>query len=153
MADRWLDIYEHGHSGPVNRALHWICAPLLVCSLVGILWALPVPAAFRASDSVINWGTLFIMAIIVYYFIISIRLAIGSLPFIVFIALVIARLDMLATPLWKISVLALAISALGLYTGHQLDGNRTSVLRDLLYAPIAPLWILGSLYRQLGIRY
>jgi hypothetical protein len=56
--------------------------PILVLGTVGILWSLPVPEEFARISPVLNWGSVFLMAAVVYYFIISIPLAIGMLPFV-----------------------------------------------------------------------
>ena len=75
--DIWLEEYGESHQNPVNKAIHWICVPLIALSLVGVLWDLPVPRAFADISPVMNWGMLFLMASIVYYFILSPRLALG----------------------------------------------------------------------------
>ena len=51
--------------------------PLVVIGTVGLLWSLPVPDRFYAISPLVNWGSLFLMAATVYYFIISVPLAIG----------------------------------------------------------------------------
>ena len=73
----WLDEYGESHQNPVNKTIHWICVPLIALSLVGVLWDLPVPGAFEDISPAMNWGMLFLMAAIVYYFILSPRLAVG----------------------------------------------------------------------------
>ena len=80
-ADHWLRKY--GESEEPATLLRWLCVPAIVVGLVGLLWSLPVPEAFRASSTALNWGTVFLSAALVYYFMISIPLAFGSLPFIV----------------------------------------------------------------------
>ena len=41
--DQWLEEYGESHRNPANKLLHWICVPIIVVSLVGLLWYLPVP--------------------------------------------------------------------------------------------------------------
>ncbi|MEJ2523877.1 MAG: DUF962 domain-containing protein, partial [Gammaproteobacteria bacterium] len=73
----WLDEYGESHQNPTNKLIHWICVPVIVFSVVGILWSLPVPAAFEDISPAMNWAVLFAMAAIVYYFILSPSLALG----------------------------------------------------------------------------
>ena len=42
----WLDEYGESHRNPANKTLHWICVPLILLSLIGLLWSIPVPAAW-----------------------------------------------------------------------------------------------------------
>lgn len=152
-ADHWLAAYDIGHSKLSNRVLHWACSPIFVSSIVGLLWSLPTPEIFDRSSQILNWGTLFVMATIVYYFIMSISLAIGVLPFIFALLSGIAWIDRLETPLWLISLTCFALASAGQFVGHMLEGGKASLIRDLHYAAIAPLWTLAALYRRLGIPY
>ena len=34
----WLDAYGESHQNPVNKKIHWICVPLIMLSLLGLLW-------------------------------------------------------------------------------------------------------------------
>lgn len=151
-ADEWLERYARDHDHPLDRLLHGFSIPLVVVGAVGLLWSVPVPAAFAASG-IVNWGTIFLMAAVVYYFIVSITLALGMLPFVVLVAVAVGRLNGLATPLWVMSAAALGVAAAGQLLGHMLERKPASVLRDLNFVMIGPLWLLAGLYRRLHIPY
>jgi len=152
-ADQWLDEYAHSHTNNINMVLHWICVPLIVLSLVGLLWSLPVPLAFREISPVLNWGTSFLMAAVVYYFIISLSLAFGILPFIVIVVAGIVWLETLSTPLWISSGAIFVTAWIGQFAGHILEGRKPSFFRDLQFLMIGPLWLLAKIYRRIGIPY
>ncbi|WP_428100284.1 DUF962 domain-containing protein [Candidatus Rariloculus sp.] len=152
-ADKWLDEYGRNHGHAANKALHWVCVPLIVASLIGLLWSLPVPETFRQSSPVLNWGTLFIMASVVYYFILSLSLAFGILPFLVLVVVIVSRLDGLETPLWLISGVVFALAWAGQFIGHRIEGKPPSFFQDLQYLMIGPLWLLAAVYRRLRIPY
>jgi uncharacterized membrane protein YGL010W len=152
-AEDWLAAYDVGHNKLSNRVIHWVCSPVTVSSIVGLLWSLPTPEIFERSSDVLNWGSLFVMAAIVYYFIMSISLAIGVLPFLFALIVGILWIDRLDTPLWLISLACLGLASVGQFIGHMLEGGKGSLMRDLHYAAIAPLWTLAALYRRLGIPY
>src|SRR2546430_16945654 len=75
----WLTEYGARHEHPSNKLLHWICVPPIVLSLLGILWSLPVPAAFADSSPWLNWATLPAAAARAYYLALSPALAVGVL--------------------------------------------------------------------------
>jgi uncharacterized membrane protein YGL010W len=153
LAEHWLQSYGVDHTHPGNRLLHWICVPLMVVSVVGLLWSLPVPEHFARAPSVLNWGTLFLMATIVYYFLMSLRLALGMLPFLLGVILIVNWLAALTPRLWALCTVLLLVASVGLFVGHQLEGRRGSVLRDLYYLMLGPIWLLATVYRRLRVPY
>jgi uncharacterized membrane protein YGL010W len=152
-ADSWLAAYEADHISPATRALHWICVPATVVGVVGLLWSLPIPRAFQQSPAVLNWGTLFLMAAMVYYFIMSISLGIGMLPFVIGVIVAVAWLDSLPTPLWALAGALFSVGWCGQLAGDWIERRRPSLLKDLMFLMLGPIWLLASVYRQLGIRY
>lgn len=149
----WLDDYGESHRNPVNKAIHWICVPLIAMSVVGILWDLPVPEAFRKISPVMNWGVLFLMASIVYYFILSPRLAVGMLLVTAAFVVCLVWLDGFATPLWQICTAIFVLAWIGQFIGHLVEGERPSFFKDLQFLMIGPLWLLSFVYRWLGISF
>jgi uncharacterized membrane protein YGL010W len=149
----WLDEYGESHQNPTNKAIHWICVPLIALSLIGVLWDLPVPAAFADISPVMNWGMLFMMASVVYYFIMSPRLAVGMVLLMFVFALLLGWLDRLQTPLWQICVAVFVLAWIGQFIGHIAEGKRPSFFKDLQFLMIGPLWLLSFIYQRLGIRY
>jgi uncharacterized membrane protein YGL010W len=157
-ADFWLDRYSRHHRHRLNRVLHAVAVPLAVLGLTGLLWSLPVPAAFSEISPALNWGTAFLLAAVVYYFILSIPLAIGLLPFVLAITGILGQLDRLSPEgfspaLWQ-SSLVLFLAALVLQAlGHLREGGRLRVLEDLHYLMIGPVWMMAGAFRRLGIPY
>ena len=82
-SDGWLYRYEKTHGDITYPSLYWAAVPMVVLGTVGLLWTLPIPDEFFEISPLLNWGTTFLMAAAVYYFIISVSLAIGLLPFVV----------------------------------------------------------------------
>ena len=79
--DNWLLRYERNHADLQNPFVYWAAVPMVVIGTVGLLWSLPVPVEFYEISPFLNWGSVFLMAATVYYFIISLSIAIGMLPF------------------------------------------------------------------------
>ena len=153
LSAAWLAAYDAGHTHGPNRALHWFCAPLFTAGCIGLLSCLPVPAALTSLSPAFHWGTLFVMASIVYYFIMSITLALGVIPFLAAVLAVIAWLEAQSAPVLLCSAIALLVAASGQFIGHRLEGGQASLMRDLHYVAIAPIWVLAAIYRKLGIPY
>ena len=153
FTDEWLRASGEDHTHRINKLLHWICVPLIVMSLIGLLWSLPVPEEFSRASPTLNWGTLFLLASVVYYFIMSISLAFGILPFVIAVVGVVAWVDSLSVPLWLVSGVVFVIAWLGQFIGHVFEGKRPSFFKDLQFLMIGPLWLLASVYQRLRIPY
>ena len=148
----WLALYERDITHAANRLIHRVCAPLFFVSLLGILWCIPVPGTLEAQLAALNWATLFAMATVVYYFVMSITLALGSLPFIAASLGGMAWLEQTGAPLLTIASVVFLVASLGQFIGYRLQSGG-SLLHDLLYCVIGPIWVLAALYRRLGIPY
>ncbi|MEL7312539.1 MAG: Mpo1-like protein [Pseudomonadota bacterium] len=151
--ERWLNAYAVSHQNPVNKRIHWLCVPAIVVSLIGILWALPVPSAMRDLSSFLNWGSLFLAAAMVYYLALSPRLALGMIPVTLAIVAVVSWMATLPVSLVVLSVAIFVIAWVGQFIGHKIEGQKPSFFEDVQFLMIGPLWILAAAYRQLGVRY
>lgn len=152
-SDQWLIDYGENHRDIGRAGLYWLAIPLLVVGIVGLLWSLPVPEAFFNISPFLNWGTAFLMATIVYYFIISVSLAIGMLPFMFGVAALASWLSASQYPLVPVSAGLTGGAVLGLWLGRHGKGGTSAVLRDIQLVMIAPIWLLSILYRRLGIPF
>ena len=48
-ADQWLDEYGSSHRNQTNEVLHWICVPVILWCVLGLLWITPFPGSIRAA--------------------------------------------------------------------------------------------------------
>ena len=146
--------YGESHRNPVNKKIHFVCVPLIMVSLIGLLWSIPVPAVLEALPISLNWAVPFLLLALGYYSALSRSLTVGM----VFVAVALAGasygLDRIGDPkLWQISAAIFAVAWIGQFVGHKIEGARPSFLKDLQFLMIGPLWILGNIYRRLGIKY
>jgi hypothetical protein len=151
--ERWLTDYGESHRDISFAAIYWVAVLTLVIGTVGMFWSLPVPYEFEKISPILNWGSTFLMASVVYYFIISMPLAIGMLPFVFGVAAVQIWLIESPLSLTRISTVLFALSLAGLYLGHHANGGIRAVFRDIQLMMIAPAWLLSVLYRKFGIPY
>lgn len=151
--DGWLAEYGENHRDIANPAAYWPAVLILVVGTVGMLWSLPIPEAFIEISPVLNWGSAFLMAALIYYFILSIALAIGMLPFVVGVSVLQVWIVASALPLSGISAALFVIGVSGLYVGRHATGGVRAVFSDIQLMMIGPAWMLSNLYRRLGIPY
>jgi len=153
-AKQWLGEYAVSHQHPLNVKMHWVCVPLIMLSIVGLLSLLPFNLEILSQYPYLNhWG--FVLAVVasIYYFFLSIPLFAGMIPVMALMLGGVHLLSTLSTPLWQSSLAIFVVSWIGQFYGHKVEGKKPSFLKDLQFLMIGPLWLISKLYRRYGISY
>ena len=129
--DGWLQRYEDTHQNLRNPVVYWAAVPMIVVGTVGFFWDLPVPPEFLDISPLLNWGSAFLMATAIYYFIISLSLAIGMLPFLLCLAAVHQWLAASPWPHTGVSIALLVAGTVGLLLGRWGKGGFLGVVEDI----------------------
>ncbi|MGB9429250.1 MAG: Mpo1-like protein [Gammaproteobacteria bacterium] len=149
----WLDEYGESHRNPANKTLHWMCLPLIVLSLVGLLWSIPAPRAFVQVSPLANWGVLLVILALIYYYALTWRLALGMTVVMVIVIAIVYGASRLPAPLWLVSVIVFVVAWIGQFVGHKIEGKKPSFFKDIQFLLIGPLWLLAFFYRRLSLAY
>lgn len=143
-----LDQYSVSHKNPINKMIHWICVPLIMWSLLGILWLIPIPAGIV----MLNGAIIVSVAALIYYLNLSPGLAAGMLPVVAVMLIIVQAVDQSGARLWVVCSVVFVIAWIGQFIGHAIEGRRPSFLEDVRFLLIGPLWLLAFVYARLGIR-
>lgn len=148
--DRWFASYGDDHRHPVNQRIHVVCVPLILWSVIALLWCIPSPATlFR--DGV--FAGVAMLGAALFYYRHSRSLGLGMA--LVFVGLgLLTRVLHTALGPQNLAMLAAAVFVvawIGQFVGHKVEGRKPSFLTDLTYLLIGPAWVLAKLYRRLGI--
>lgn len=152
--DRLLDEYGESHQNATNKAIHWLCVPVIVWTVVALLWSLPFPLTLEGSPLPINWATVVLVLAQIYYFRLSIRLGLGLLIYNVAMLAIAAWVDSHAPwPLWQVALALFVLAWIGQFIGHQIEGKKPSFFKDVQFLLIGPAWLMSFIYRAAGVRY
>ncbi len=151
--EQWLSEYGESHQNRTNKILHWICVPLIVFSLLGLLWSIQTPALFSSLPFLFNWAIVLIFLVMLYYVFISPKLALGMLLVTAVLIAVLHWIDSWSLPLWLLSLIVFVAAWIGQFIGHQIEGKRPSFFKDVQFLLIGPLWLLSFVYKKLGLSY
>lgn len=147
-----LEEYGESHRHPLNKAIHWVCVPLIIFSLLGLLWLMPFPD-IRMGILTLNICSLLIIISLIYYLILSWQLAIGMLIYSVLMYGLIFWLAGTTKSFLLICFFVFVVAWIGQFIGHHIEGKRPSFFKDIQFLLIGPIWLLSDLYRRLGIQY
>ena len=125
----WLDEYSESHQDKTNKAIHWVCVPAILFSIVGIL------AHFSALLT-----ALILVLTFVFYAHLDLVLAVAMAALLVVMAGLIFILPVGVGFYIAIFVLAW----IGQFYGHKVEGKKPSFFKDLQSLLIGPLWCMDA---------
>jgi len=131
--------YGESHRNPVNKAIHWICVPLITWSVVAALWAWSPAAAYIG-----------IALALAFYAWLSPTIAVGMLAV---LALMVYPLTQLGGNALAVAAVVFVLAWIGQFVGHLIEGRKPSFFEDVKFLLVGPAWLLGFIYRRAGIRY
>jgi len=155
--DALLAEYGESHQNTTNKAIHWICVPLIFFSVVALNASIPAGALEKLAgqiDAFTNWATLVLLLAIIYYVSLSIPLTFGLVLFAIGcleLAYFISQLSVL--PLWQTALIIFVVAWIGQFYGHKIEGKKPSFLKDLQFLLIGPAWLMHFIYKKIGIPY
>jgi uncharacterized membrane protein YGL010W len=138
-ADALFDRYGAHHRNPVNKAVHWICVPLILWSIAGLLWSATPLAAYVALAGALG-----------FYLWLSVPIAIGMA---LVLAIMLYALSWLGDRTFVVSATVFVAAWIGQFVGHAIERSRPSFAEDVRSFLVAPAWLLAFVYRRLGIPY
>lgn len=154
--DALLSEYGESHQNETNKAIHWICVPLIFFSVVGLVASIPsgMVQNFLGTNPYANWATVVLVLAIVYYVTLSIPLSLGMMLFsalCLFGVNYIVQLNI--APLWAVCLGIFVLAWIGQFYGHKVEGKKPSFFKDLQFLLIGPAWLMHFVYKKIGIPY
>ncbi len=157
--DMLFDKYAESHQNPSNEIIHWICVPLIVFSLLGLVWAIPFPhiGFLGKYNGYLNWASFLIAFSVYYYLKLSPVLSYLMLLLIFGMSMIIVQLEKWEASggpaLWLVCLVIFVIAWIGQFIGHKIEGKKPSFLDDVKFLLIGPIWLLHFICKKVGLRY
>ena len=155
--DALLLEYGESHQNATNKAIHWICVPLIFFSVIGLIASIPsgfVQNVMGEGNPYATWATVLLVLATVYYVSLSVSLGIGMMLFsLICIMLINMIVQMNVAPLWLICIIIFVVAWIGQFYGHKVEGKKPSFLKDIQFLLIGPAWLMHFVYKKIGIPY
>jgi uncharacterized membrane protein YGL010W len=137
--DQLLAHYGESHRHPRNGAIHCVAIPLIMVSLLGLMYSVHPWLAY-----------VFVAASMVYYARLSLVFFIAMAIWSAASLLVVQALGALVLP---VSIGVFVLAWIAQFVGHRIEGKKPSFFEDLQYLWVGPLFVLGKLFGRLGVRW
>jgi uncharacterized membrane protein YGL010W len=138
--DQLLAHYGESHRDPRNGAIHCVAIPLIMASLVGLMYSLHPWIAY-----------VFLAASMVYYARLGSWVFFATMAAVSILAILIVQA--LGSVLLPVSIAVFVLAWIAQFVGHKIEGRKPSFFEDLQYLWVGPLFVLAKLFGKLGIRW
>ena len=148
--------YGESHQNETNKAIHWVCVPLIFLSVLGLLASIPAGTveSFLGESPYANWAGVALVLVLVYYVSLSVPLAVGMMLFGALCIFILHKLDAFqVAPLWLLSIAIFVVAWIGQFYGHKVEGKKPSFLKDIQFLLIGPAWLMHFIFKKIGIPY
>lgn len=137
--DILLEHYGSSHKNTTNELIHFVAIPLIMLSIVGLMYALNpwVAYAFMAASMVYyaRLSTVFLIAMVVWS------------------VLLFWLITLMGDRVWQTSLVIFVGAWIAQFIGHHLEGKKPSFFEDIQYLWVGPLFVLSKLFRKIGIHW
>lgn len=137
--DTLIAHYSESHRHAMNEAIHCVCVPLIMFSLVGLVYA--------AHPAV---AVVFLLASLIYYARLSWR---AFVLMGVWTSGLLAGIVALQEQLLPICITVFVLAWIGQFVGHKLEGKKPSFFEDIQYLWVGPLFVAQVLLQRFGWRW
>ncbi len=157
--DILFDKYAESHQDGTNKLIHWICVPLIVFSLLGIIWQIPFPqlSFLGQYQTFFNWASFVIAFAMYYYFTLSPTLFFLMIWVISLFSYLIVQIEYVVGlgtgTAYAIYVVIFIVAWIGQFIGHKIEGKKPSFLDDVKFLLIGPIWLLHFICKKIGLKY
>jgi uncharacterized membrane protein YGL010W len=152
--DSLLIQYGESHQHSTNKMIHWICVPLIMLSLFGVLMSIPFPGGTKMW---INWPVLLLGMALVYYLSLSLSMFIGFVliggSMVIINYLIFSYLEEIHLHMLLFSISLFILGWIGQFWGHRIEGKKPSFLQDVQFLLVGPAWLLHFIYNKLRIPF
>lgn len=155
--DKLLAEYGESHQNATNKAIHWICVPLIFWSVIALVSSIPrtmLMSVFGDASPFANWAVVLLALAMLYYISLSFTLSIGMLLISIGCLVIIRwlmRIDI--APIWVIALSVFVVAWIGQFYGHKVEGKKPSFLKDIQFLMIGPAWLMHFIFKKAGIPY
>ena len=148
--NQWMAEYGVSHKHPTNQIIHKIFVPLIMLSVIGIIWSIPTPEFFKTVPY-LNWATIFSLGCLIFYISLNFLMFLGMLFLTSLMCFICQQLEYSGI-LLQASIIIFLISWIFQFYGHKVEGKKPSFIQDLAFLLIGPLWVLRFFYSKVGIK-
>lgn len=147
--------YSKSHRNATNKFIHWLCVPLIFCSILGFISLIPSPhfcISYLGCISIVSLVAVILISL--YYLRLSLLIGITMILIMLLAEHCIYLTNIsLGKKSWILYLSVFVVTWIFQFIGHKIEGKKPSFLKDIQFLLIGPIWLLGFILKKTGIRY
>jgi len=150
--------YAASHQHPSNQLINWVCIPIILFSILGLLWSIPFPhlGFLGTYNGFVNWASFFIAISGYYYYRLSPVLSYMMILLVFALSLLVVQLEKWEAAggpaVWLVCLLTLVLASIGLFIGKKIEGRKDSLRQNVKFMLISPIWLLKLFLLKIGVK-
>lgn len=145
----WFNEYGESHQNKTNKMVHWVCVPLIMFSIIGLVSLIPFPM----NNTSINWAAFALLGVLLFYLNHSRNIFIGMLLFTTLLYALTLLVNQYAAQAAYIYLSIFAAAWVGQFWGHKIEGKKPSFLKDIQFLLIGPAWLMHFVFQKFKIPF
>lgn len=127
-----------------------MCSLDFLVYIIALFYSIPTSFLVGIFDESFfsNWVVIVMIPVLIYYFYLSIPIALGMFFFIgssLFISDFVLHNS--SYPLWVIALCVFILAWIGQFYGHKVEGKKPSFLKDIQFLLIGPAWLMSFIFK------
>jgi len=150
--------YAASHQHPSNQLINWVCIPMILFSVLGLLWSIPFPHLnfLGRYNGFVNWASFFIAISGYYYYRLSPVLSYMMILLVFALSLLVVQLEKWEAAggpaVWLVCVITLLFAIGALFIGQKIEGKESSFKTNVKSVLIGPIWLLKLILLKIGLK-
>jgi len=150
--------YAASHQHPSNQLINWVCIPMILFSVLGLLWSIPFPHLnfLGRYNGFVNWASFFIAISGYYYYRLSPVLSYMMILLVFALSLLVVQLEKWEVAggpaVWLFCVITLLFAIGALFIGQKIEGKESSFKTNVKSVLIGPIWLLKLILLKIGLK-
>ena len=132
---QWISSYGESHRNSTNKKIHWICVPLIMLTLLGLLSLVNFDISLNDNTYELNLSYILIILALIFYLRLSISISIGMLLISALSLFCIYQLKEILSEsnLFFVYIGIFIVAWIGQFIGHKIEGQKPSFFEDLQF--------------------
>ncbi|AZB16286.1 DUF962 domain-containing protein [Chryseobacterium indologenes] len=147
--------YSKSHRNTINKCIHWICVPLIFWTILGFVSLIPSPHFCNSYFGCISMVSLISMVLITLFYVrLSLLIGVVMIAIMVLMEHFIYQVNItMGKQSWILYLAVFVVTWIFQLIGHKIEGKKPTLVKDVQFVLVGPIWLLTYILKKTGVKY
>ena len=147
--------YSKSHRNAINKCIHWICVPLIFWTILGFVSLIPSPPFCNSYFGCISMVSLISMVLITLFYVrLSLLIGVVMIAIMVLMEHFIYQVNItMGKQSWILYLAVFVVTWIFQLIGHKIEGKKPTLVKDVQFVLVGPIWLLTYILKKTGVKY